>query len=143
IENFHYLAGPIARVGAVSRAGRSVSIDEATGLLFEFTSGAVGTLTSSFFTPWDIQLSLHGTEGSAFARDDGTELAYQPRGEREKSPRPLGEVDPVADQLEDFARVIRESGRPEVGGEEGLAVVAVLEAAVRSVESGSFMDVER
>ncbi|MBA3431924.1 MAG: Gfo/Idh/MocA family oxidoreductase, partial [Actinobacteria bacterium] len=107
IENFHYLAGPITRVGAVSRRGRSVSIDEATAMVFEFASGAVGTLTSSFFTPWRISLAVYGTDGAAFADRDGAALGYQARGEREPTEIPLTETDAVADQLADFAECIR------------------------------------
>jgi predicted dehydrogenase len=142
IENFHYLAGPISRVGAVSRHGRSVSIDEATALVFEFASGAVGTLVSSFFTPWRISLALHGTMGAAFADRDGATLGFQPRGENRPTEIPLGEVDAVADQLVEFATCVREGKRPEVSGAEGLAVVAVLEAAKRSVATGSFEEIE-
>lgn len=138
IENFHYLAGPISRVGAVSRQGRAVSIDEATAMVFEFASGAVGTLVSSFFTPWRISLAVYGTEGAAFANRDGAALAYQQKGEREPTEIALTEVDAVADQLTDFADCIRNGNRPEVAGLEGLAVVAVLEAAKRSVATGSF-----
>lgn len=137
IENFHYLAGPITKVGAVSRRGRSVSIDEATALVFEFASGAVGTLVSSFFTPWHISLAVHGTEGAAFADRDGAALSYQPRGEKRRIEIPLTEVDAVADQLVEFAGCVREGKRPEVSGLEGLAVVAVLETAKRSVATGS------
>jgi predicted dehydrogenase len=137
IENFHYLAGPITRVGAVSRRGRAVTIDEATALVFEFASGAVGTLVSSFFTPWRISLSVHGTEGAAFADRDGATLAFQPKGETSPAEIALGEVDAVAEQLVEFARCVRQGGRPEVSGVEGLAVVAVLEAAQRSVSTGS------
>lgn len=137
IENLHYLAGPIARVGAVSRPGRSVSIDEATALIFEFASGAVGTLVSSFFTPWRISLAVQGTEGAAFADRDGTTLGYQPQGEDRPTAIPLAEVDAVSDQLSEFATCVREGRRPEVSGAEGLAVAAVLEAAERSVATGS------
>jgi predicted dehydrogenase len=143
IENFHYLAGPITRVGALSRPGRAVSIDEATALAFEFASGAVGTLISSFFTPWRISLALHGTMGAAFADRDGATLGYQPRGENRPTEIPLREIDAVADQLVEFATCIKEGRRPEVSGAEGLAVVAVLEAARRSVASGAFEAVEQ
>lgn len=143
IDNFHYLAGPIARVAARSRVGRSVSIDEATGLLFEFASGAIGTLVSSFFTPWHIRLSIHGTDGAAYAHDDGARLEFQSRGERERAPRTIGPLDPVVDQLEEFAAAIRGEARPEVGGEEALAVVAVLEAAVESATTGGFVAVAK
>lgn len=142
IENLHYLAGRIARVGAVSRGGRSVTIDEATAMVFEFASGAVGTLVSSFFTPWRITLAVHGTEGSALADRDGTTLGLQRRGESAPTEIPLTEVDAVADQMAEFAKCVREGNRPEVSGAEGLAVVAVLEAAVRSVASRSLEIVE-
>lgn len=138
IENFHYLAGPISRVGTVSRPGRAVSIDEATAMVFEFASGAVGTLVSSFFTPWRISLAVHGTEGAAFADRDGTNLSYQPRGENRPTEISLRQIDAVVDQLIEFGRCVREGKRPEVSGAEGLAVVAVLEAAKRSVATGSF-----
>jgi predicted dehydrogenase len=52
-----------------------------------------------------------------------------------------GPVDPVVDQLREFARVIRDGVTPEVGGEEGLEVVAVLEAAVASAEQGRAVEV--
>lgn len=142
IENLHYLAGPIARVAAVSRGGRSVTIDEATAMVFEFASGAVGTLVSSFFTPWRITLAVHGTEGSALADRDGTTLGLQRRGENAPTEIPLTEVDAVADQMAEFAVCVREGKRPEVSGAEGLAVVAVLEAAARSVAGGSLEPVE-
>ena len=142
IENFHYLAGPISRVGAVSRRGRSVTIDEATAMVFEFASGAVGTLVSSFFTPWRISLAVNGTEGAAFAERDGTALGFQRKGENTSTEIPLSEVDAVADQFLEFAVCIREGKRPEVSGAEGLAVVAVLEAAERSAATGSFQMVD-
>lgn len=142
IENFHYLAGPITRVCAVSRHGRSVSIDEATAMVFEFSIGAVGTLVSSFFTPWRISLAVHGTEGAAFADRDGANLSYQAKGENWPTEIPLRGIDAVVDQLVEFAACVREGKRPEVSGAEGLAVVAVLEAAQRSVATGSFEAVD-
>jgi predicted dehydrogenase len=142
IENFLYLGGPITRAGAVSRSGRSVSIDEATAMVFEFAGGAVGTLLSSFFTPWHITLAVHGTEGAAFAHRDGTRMLFQVRGQTEPTEVGLSEVDGVADQLVEFAQCVREGASPEVSGREGLAVAAVLDAAKRSVQSGSLETVE-
>ncbi|HKZ20120.1 MAG TPA: Gfo/Idh/MocA family oxidoreductase [Acidimicrobiia bacterium] len=142
IENFHYLAGPITRVAAVSRRGRTVPIDESTAMVFEFASGAVGALVSSFFTPWRISLSVHGTEGAAFADRDGATLSYQRRGESEPAEIQLSEFDAVTDQLIEFATCIRSGSHPEVSGAEGLAVVAVLEAAQRSATSGCFEAVD-
>jgi predicted dehydrogenase len=145
IDNFHYLAGRVAGVSAVARPGRDAVtaagseggvIDEAAALLFDFESGAVGTLLTSFFTPWNIRLAVHGTEGAAFADDDGSRLEVQRRGERQREPRALEEVDTVADQLVEFAAAVRGERTPEVGGEEALEVIAVMEAAVESVRRG-------
>jgi predicted dehydrogenase len=142
IENFHYLAGPIVRVGAFSRQGRSVSIDEATAMIFEFASGAVGTLLSSFFTPWRISLSVFGTDGSAFADRDGNQLQFQKTGEIELAAVELEPIDAVSDQLTEFGECVSNGDRPEVGAAEGFAVVAVLDAATRSTVSGHIEPVE-
>jgi predicted dehydrogenase len=40
------------------------------------------------------------------------------------------------EQLEEFGECIRSRKNPEVGGEEGIAALAVIEAALRSAESG-------
>lgn len=137
IDTFHYLAGPIAGVSVVTRPGRGdITIDEATALLFDFESGAVGTLLTSFFTPWNIRLAMHGTEGAAFSDHDGSRLEVQKRGDTERSPQPLPEVDAVADQLVEFAEGVRGRHAPEVGGEEALEVVAVMEAGIESAHTG-------
>lgn len=138
IDNFHYLAGPIAGVSAITRPGRPgvSSIDEATAVMFDFESGALGVLTTSFFTPWSISLAVHGTEGAAFADHDGSRLAFQAVGDDERKPRPLVAVDPVVSQLVEFADSITNGTKPEVGGEEGLEVVAVLVAAAESAVAG-------
>ena len=137
IDNFIYLAGPIVGVTAVTRPGRGdITIDEATALLFDFESGAIGTLLTSFFTPWDIRLAVHGTNGAAYSDRDGAHLEYQERNSRERASLQLSEVDPVVDQLVEFADAVEGSTTPEVGGEEGLDVVAALAAAVESVRKG-------
>lgn len=136
IDTFMYLAGPISSVSAVSRPGRDVAIDEATGLLFEFESGAIGAVLSSFFTPRHIRLTVHGTDGAVFSHHDGDRLEVQARGEVEPKNVDLVEVDPVVDQLTEFAEAVAKGSAPEVGGRQALAVVAVLEAAAESVMSG-------
>jgi predicted dehydrogenase len=124
------------------RPGRSVTIDEAAAMVFEFASGAVGTLVSSFFTPWRIFLAVNGTEGMGLADRDGAQLMFQKSGENQPVEMPLEPVDAVAEQMADFAGAIRDGTRPETGGAEGFAVVAVLEAAVKSADSGRIEDVE-
>jgi predicted dehydrogenase len=53
----------------------------------------------------------------------------------------LDPIDPVVDELGAFAAAIRGEGSVEVDGEAGLAVVAVMEAAVESAATGRAVEV--
>lgn len=141
LDSMRYHAGPIESVFCRSRPGRDVSIDESTALVVEFESGAVGTLLTSFFVPVISELAVFGTEGAAYNTADGTRLQYQKRGEAIRSEIELDPVDPVVDQLTEFARAIRGGPAPEVGGREGLEIVSILSAAVESSRTGRIVSV--
>lgn len=144
IDTVSYLCGRIERVSATVRRDKFArTIDEATGLLFEFESGAVGTLVSSFFTPQLSRLSVHGTEGAAFMDADGTKLAVQRRGEVDRREVPLEHLDAIADQMGEFGRALRGEATPETSGREGLIVDLVMAAAEESVRTRRAVDVER
>jgi predicted dehydrogenase len=143
IDTMHYLIGPITSVFAFTRPGRTRSIDEATILALEFEDGALGTLTTSFFTPVVNEIAVFGTDGAAFNTAGGARLQVQRRDEPEPKVVTLDPVDAVADQLSDFARAIRGEIPVEVDGEAGLAVVAVLEAAVESATTGRRVELAR
>jgi len=142
IDTMHYLVGPIARVSAFTRAGRNDPIDEATVLAIEFESGALATLTTSFYTPLANDLAVFGTLGAAYNTVGGARLAVQMRDDAGPQPVELPEIDPVVDELVGFAKAIRGEGPVEPDGEAGLAVVAVLEAALESSRTGRAVDVE-
>lgn len=142
IDTFHYLVGPIRRVSAFSNgvlAGEP--LDHATGLLFEFTSGAVGNLVTSHYTPFTEELSIYGSTASASSHNEGTRLFTQQRSDMARTEVPLEDTDPLAEQLAEFADAIRGGRSVETDGEVGLAVIAVLEAAMASVERGEAVTV--
>jgi predicted dehydrogenase len=141
IDTMHYLVGRIARVSAFTRAGRKDPIDEATVLALEFDNGALATLTTSFYTPVANDIAVFGTLGAAFNTVGGSRLAIQMRNDASPEPVELPEIDPVVDELVGFARAIRGEGPVEPDGEAGLAVVAVLEAAVESAKTGRAVEV--
>ena len=143
IDTMHYLVGPIARVSAFTRPGRSHPIDEATVVAFEFENGALATLTTSFFTPVVNEIAIFGTLAAAYNTSGGTSLSVQKRDESAPTEVELPTVDPVADQIVGFARAIIGEGPVEPDGEAGLAVIAVMEAAVESAETGKAVAVTR
>ena len=139
VDTFQYLLGPIIRVVAFSARQilSGISIDDTTSILFEFASGVLGYLGTAFVLANRTNLlAVHGTEAQAFSEAEGSRLFLQKRGEPERSPVPLHPVDMIVEELTEFARCIREGGQPEVGGKEGTANVAVLEAIVESVKTG-------
>ena len=141
IDTMLYLVGPIKKVFAFTRPGRERPIDEATVLALEFDTGALATLTTSFFTPVINETSVFATKGAAFSSGGGTRLRVQGRDDSEPVEVELEPIDPVVDELVDFARAIRGEIPVEVDGEAGRAVVAVMEAAVRSAASGEVVEV--
>jgi len=141
IDTMHYLVGPIRSVFAFTRAGRTHPIDEATILAVEFDSGALGTLTTSFFTPVINDTAVFGTGGAAYSTAGGARLRLQGRDDAVAEEVELDPIDPVVDQLAAFAAAIRGEAAVEVDGEAGLAVVAVMEAAVESAASGRAVEV--
>ena len=142
LDTFHYLVGPIARVSAFSNGVLDGEpMDHATGLLLEFTSGAVGNLVTSHYTPFTEELCILGSAASASSLNEGTRLFVQERGEMDRSEVPLEATDPLTEQLAEFAGALRGAGPVETDGEVGLATVAVLEAAMASVERGEAVPV--
>jgi len=141
IDTIQYLAGPVRSVFAFTRPGRSRPIDEATVLAMELESGALATLTTSFFTPVINATAVFATDGAAYSTMGGDKLAVQGRDDPAPEAVDLEPIDPVVDQLAAFAGAIRGENQVEVDGEAGLAVVAVMEAAVESAKSGQAVEV--
>jgi predicted dehydrogenase len=146
VDTYQYLLGPIARVTALSRRVilTAVDVEDATSILFEFAAGPLGYLGTSWVHPNRTAfIVLHGTDAQAWSERDGTQLFLARRGESDRAAVPLPTIDPVVDELREFARCIREGKRPEVGGEQGTANVAVLEAIVESAKTGRAVEVPR
>jgi predicted dehydrogenase len=49
----------------------------------------------------------------------------------------------LVDQFEEFVRCCEHGTEPETGGDEGLAVVAVMAAAIESVRSGRAVELSQ
>ena len=146
VDTFQYLLGPIARAMAFSRrvALTGVEIDDTTSIIFEFASGSLGYLGTSWVHANRTQvITLHGTQAQAWSEADGSRLLVARRGEAEPTIVPLTPVDPLVEELAEFARCVREGTRPEVGGPEATAAIAVLEAIVESAQTGRAVDVGR
>ena len=144
VDTYQYLLGPIARVTAFVRrvALTGLEIDDTTAALFEFASGSLGYLgTSWVHANQGVGMTLHGTDAQVWNEADGERVLLQRRGETERTAVELTPVDPLVEELLEFAECVRKGTRPEVGGEEATANVAVLEAIVESSATRRAVDV--
>lgn len=137
LDTFHYLLGPTRRVSAFSNPViTDQPLHHATGLLLEFDSGAVATLSTSHFAPAANRTAIYGSAGAAFNEDDGARLFLQKREDPTRYQIAVDKNNEIVEQINEFALTIRGRATIETGGAEGLAVVNVLEAAIASAASG-------
>lgn len=137
VDTMTYLLGPIERVSAFSKEILDhPKIDHATTIILEFESGPLGYLGTSFVVPRTTTITLRGTEGAVTNAENGERFLWQGKDDPAPVEQPIETLDTVADELGEFVRSIRGEAIPETGGAEGTEVVAVLEAAVASSESG-------
>ena len=130
VDSIQYLGGEIESVYASSRQvlGRG-RLDDATTLSLELASGALATLMTSVVVARETSVAVHGHAGSGWSEMDGAELYLQEVGMDRRERADVEVVDALAIQLREFSECIRAGTEPEVTGEVGAGVVAVLEAA--------------
>lgn len=142
IDNLVYLLGSVRRVFSfMRRVYFSAPNKDTTMTLMEFSRGTVGYLGSNYISPYVYYLNLHGTKANLFF-NLGEGLYIQKSGATRREKIEVREVDTVLEELEEFADCIRENEKPEVGGEEALQSLAIVEAAIRCSKTGKPVDIE-
>lgn len=145
IDNFLYLFGRIRRVSAQFRKMMTKSeIPDVCVLWLEFESGVLGTLGTSFISPrtpsgrYTYFLNAYGDKANLFHdRWEGISLLNSDADSRTSIDyEELPEMGYLVDELNEFGNAILEDRSPEVGGDEGLHVLMVVRAAMRSAELG-------
>lgn len=143
MDILHYLLGPVEKVNAAfrQRLGQGGMPDTALAT-FQFASGALGQVSTSFVTQRCYRLSLFGTKANAYLDLVSMEgsgpsaLALHRIGEPAPVDVPAPQENMIRRQMAAFARTVRAGGPALAGGAEGLALVALLLALAASAESG-------
>ncbi len=151
IENLIYLLGPIDEVrGSFAHVVAPADVDDVGIATLHFENGPVATVASSYVSPTTYELHLYGemanldciadmrTWPDSLKLDSNTSLTYQTRAVRE--PVLFEPLDSLRLELDEFARCVRGEARPETGAQQGLAAMAVVEAALRSYSTGQPVD---
>lgn len=162
IDNLQYLLGPVHRVVAMGRAPRpDIANHLAVGVLLEFDQ-CLGYLGCNWLSPGSFTIDLYCTSArlryeldfswwsEAAGTDEHTRLASTVIATDSADPDarvlrerlvPLEPRNHLREQIEEFAQAIRGTAKFEVGLEEALSDVAVVQAAARSLAASRPVEV--
>ena len=163
VNNLQSLVGDIVRVQAVtSNATRGFPVEDTAAMVFTFAGGALGTFllsdTAGSARSWE-QTSQENAEYPTYPDED----AYHIAGTRGSLSVPTMRVrvypgvrswyepydtitetversDPLANQIEHFAAVIRGEAEPIVSGRDGLTTLRVVDAVLEAARTGRPVD---
>ena len=111
-----------------------IVVEDSASLLLRSRGGILGSLNCSWVTPVsEAIVRVYGTEGQALL-DYNTEagLRYKLADDADWTEQRFDEPDRFVAQADCFLRCIETGERPLVGGEDGMAVMRVIEAAYES-----------
>jgi predicted dehydrogenase len=158
VDAFNYILGPIESVSAYfNKLYISAEVEDINLTICRFHSGLLGYLGSTYVSPYDNWLYLHGTRanllwlvrppvpavGKFIHNDDAFTRLIQFEKGREPRPVPLVAGDPVLEEIDEFARCIRTGSRPETDGESALTFLAFIRAAIDSSRLGKPVTLEK
>ena len=150
VDLVHELTGE--RVAEVHAEGgtrfHDIPVDDVNVLSMELTDGTAFLLDGSWSRPdnWPTwggaTLEVTGTEGAAAADCFSQYLTYTGAAKETDVRELFYGSNPNVGLVEDFVDAVRDGRVPETTGEEGADVVAVIDAAYRSLEQGRPVSVE-
>jgi predicted dehydrogenase len=139
--------GPVESVGAFAATSplRRIDTEDVVAAALRFPSGAIGTLdaTTTSFPGSPERIDIAGRLGSATLERrqlrvwlrDGTVI-----DEQEDATDPAVQGDHLAHRrlIEDMVEAIEQGREPGASGRDGLVVHRLIEAVIRSADSGRF-----
>lgn len=128
-----YLLGPVQAVsGQLAQLVLPGDNPDVASVLFEHESGALSTLNASYASASEHYLmNVYGKDATAYYDLHGG-LRVLRRGAAGVEPVACAKNDTLLEELEEFAAAVRGQGRPEMGGDEATASLAVIRAGIRS-----------
>lgn len=135
IDIFRALAGEVRSVAAAISTTLPIQVEDSASLLLTSASGVIGTLNCSWVTPVsEAKVRIYGAEGEAvvdYNSPDG--LSYRLADEESWTSMPFDQPDRFTLQAGHFLECITFGAQPLVGGQDGLAVMRVIEEAYKGI----------
>ena len=141
VDIFRALTGgdAIVDVSAAISSSLPIEVEDSASMLVQSESGVIGTLNCSWVTPVsEAVVRIYGTEGQAmidYASDAG--LRYKLADDPDWTTLPFDAPDRFTRQADHFMRCLETGERPMVCGDDGIAVMGVIERAYQSASLAS------
>ncbi len=136
IDNMNYLLGGAEEVTAMaSKRVLECEIDEIFQVVIRFSNGVLGSVSDTYITPGKTFIAAYGTTGWIEYNSLTNVLTLF---DIEGVPQQIEveKINLIADEFKEFGECIVTGKRPETGGPEGRAAVAIMEAAIESARTG-------
>jgi predicted dehydrogenase len=158
-DTLNYIFGPIKRVSAFFRKLYiPAPVEDVTTTIFEFESGMLGYIGSTFASPRTNWMYVYGTQANLLrtvARvdrrfdaertqgpDESTRLEMFTTGRTEGERVELRIGDPLLEEIDEFADCVRTGRTPETDGHASFKALALIRAAIESARTGRPAEVE-
>lgn len=154
-DTLNYYFGPIKKVFAFfNKLYIPAEVEDVTMTVFQFESGVLGYLGSTYVSPRTNWIYVYGTEGQLFCQlflpnvpreeylqiwpvvDKYTSLQIIGKNKGQPEPISLSLGDPILEEIDEFAECIRTGKKPETDGQGALVALALIRAAIESARSG-------
>jgi len=154
-DTLQYYFGPIKKVFAFfSKLYTPAEVEDVTMTTFQFESGVLGYLGSTYVSPRVNWIYAYGTEAhlsctlslpnvpfdeylriwSVVDKYTHLQLLAKSQGQPETIPLLIG--DPILEEVDEFAGCIRTGKKPETDGAGALTALALIRAAIDSARTG-------
>jgi predicted dehydrogenase len=154
-DSLNYFLGSIEKVYAYfNKLYIPADVEDVTMTIFQFESGVLGYLGSSYATPRMNWVHVYGTEATALCTvslpnvpfdeylkvwtvvDRYTSLQLYGKGMDKPQEVPLAVGDPILEEIDEFANCIQTGAKPETDGKRGLIALSLVRAAIESAKTG-------
>jgi predicted dehydrogenase len=127
------LLGPVLSVQTLSKSQElTTGLHDTTVTMIDFTSGAIGTLSTVMVTPTYWRLHVAGTKGWVTMPDQNSIITYDANGHYQS--QTFAPRDSIAAELRAFGQAIRKSAPYPIPVDEIISGVAAMEAISASAE---------
>jgi predicted dehydrogenase len=142
VDVLEMLLGPVVRVSArLAHLVLPGDNPDVANMIMEHENGALSNLAASYASASEFyMMNVYGKEASAFY-DQFSGLRHLRRGEKIAHAVAVEKNDTIREELEEFARCVRNGGKPEADGESATHNLAVVKAGIRSARASRVVEV--